>query len=100
LFWAVYIFGIYCGKTAKGLCMKKSKILIVFLIGLLLMSGLVLIGCAEWINESQCYGTKRGCNEVYTGKRSREDYDKNHHGKCDSIFCPRNNDHSKDCNCL
>ena len=71
--------------------MKKNKVLIVFLIGLLLVTGLVLTGC----------GTDCGCNRTYKidspypNQEAKEEYS----GKCNMLFCAKDMDTKKECEC-
>jgi hypothetical protein len=81
-------FGTYCGKTAEEFRMKKNKILIVFLIGLFLVTGLVMTGCGE-----NC-----GCNSYYEVSTANGP-ERRYSDKCETIFCAKDMNKKNDCNC-
>jgi hypothetical protein len=66
---------------------KKSKVLIVLLIGLLLAVGLALTGC-----QYSCH-----CGQRIVKENGNERLE---HKKCDQLFCAKNIAVKQDCNCL
>ena len=77
--------------------MKKNKVLIVFLIGLSLVAGLVLVECNNAAS-IQCI-----CNEKWTEEKMEGNYvviREREIGKCKHLFCAKNWNPEKNCDCL
>jgi hypothetical protein len=78
--------------------MKKSKALIVCLIGLSVAIGLALIACSDGIYHWwSCTCGKHMREEKEEGRWVEKEHD---YGKCKGLFCARNWNPEKECNCL